>query len=170
MISTLKKRKIKKAINQISLEGVSKEYDFNFQTLGILIDKKEVASIQQIVTSFQQNGYVFKEVKVLVYTGFLKDKTVDYPSFSLVNFSLGGTLSSVSVEDFLSTEFDLLMNYYDKDIVPLVYVSAKARAKFKVGISSVTSNINHFSLEMKDFNPNQYVSHLVSYIKIFKTQ
>lgn len=154
----------------MSLEGVSKDYDFNFQTLGILIDKKEVSSIQQIVASFQQNGYVFKEVKVLVYTGLLKDKKVEHPSFSLANFSLGGSLTSATVDDFIATEFDLLINYYDKDIVPLVYVSAKAQAKFKVGISSVMSNISHFSLEMRDFNPSQYVSLLVSYIKMFKTK
>ncbi len=170
MISTFKKRAIKKAIDQISLEGVSKDYDYNFQTLGILIDKKEVGTIQQIVSSFQQNGFFFKDVKVLVYTGLLKDKTIVFPSFNLTNFTLNGHLKSASVDDFIATDFDLLINFYDKDIVPLVYVSTKVQAKFKVGISTVTSNVNHFSLEVKDLNPIEYVNHLTSYINIFKTK
>lgn len=170
MINNFKKKKIKKASNQIPLQGLEEGYDYNFKSLGILIDKKEVASVEAIVTSFRQKGYVFDQIKVLVYSGFIKDKKSSYPSFSLIDFSLNGVLKSSIVNDFINTDFDLLMNFYDKDTIPLVYVSTTTKAKFRVGVASVSKSVNHFSLEVKELNASQYVNHLVDYINIFKTQ
>lgn len=170
MFSTFKKKTLKKAINKATLKGLESNYDFTLKTIGILIEKSEVSKVDELIQALRQNGVSANEIHVLVYTGLTKPKQMIDPSFSMKDFSLIGDVQNQEVKKFIGQPFDVLINFYAKDIVPLLWVSAKSQAKFKVGIATVTPKINHFSLAMQELHAAQYVKHLVNYITIFKTK
>ncbi|MBB1150399.1 MULTISPECIES: hypothetical protein [unclassified Myroides] len=170
MFSTFKKKTLKKAINKATLEGVESNYDFPLRVIGILIEKSEVSKVDELIQSLRQNGAKAEQIYVLVYTGLTKSKQLLDPSFSMKDFSIIGDVQNQEVKKFIEQPFDLLINFYAKDIVPLLWVSAKSKAKFKVGIAAVTPRINHFSLEMQELQAAPYIKHLMNYITIFKTK
>ncbi|MGG5575949.1 DUF6913 domain-containing protein [Myroides sp. C15-4] len=170
MFSTFKKKTLKKAINKASLKGMESNYDFPLRTIGILIEKSEVSKVDELIQSLRQNGAVVEQIHVLVYTGLTGAKQLQDPSFSLKDFSIIGDVQNQEVKKFIEQPFDLLINFYAKDIVPLLWVSAKSKAKFKVGIATVTPRINHFSLDMQELQATAYIKHLLNYITIFKTK
>lgn len=170
MFSTFKKKTLKKAINKATLKGMDSGYDFPLRTIGVLIEKSEVSKVDELIQSLRQNGASAEQIHVLVYTGLTKSKQLQDPSFSLKDFSIIGDVQNQAVKNFIEQPFDLLINFYAKDIVPLLWVSAKSKAKFKVGIATVSPRINHFSLEMQELQATSYIKHLMDYITIFKTK
>lgn len=170
MFSTFKKKTLKKAINQATLKGVSSDFDGKPKTIGILIEKSEVAKVDELIQALRQGGVSADQIHVLVYTGLTKTKQLVDPSFSLSDFTLTGEVKNPAVKDFIAQPFDWLINFYAKDSVPLLWVSAKSKAKFKIGVATITPRINHFSLDMQELQATQYAKHLMNYITIFKTK
>ncbi|MGG5506088.1 MULTISPECIES: DUF6913 domain-containing protein [unclassified Myroides] len=170
MFSTFKKKTLRKAINKAVLKGLESNFDFSLKTIGILIEKSEVAKVDELIQALRQNWAAAKEIHVLVYTGLTKSKQLLDPSFSMKDFTLIGDLHNQAAKKFMEQSFDLLINFYAKDIVPLLWVSSKSKAKFKVGLATVSPRINHFSLDMQELQATQYVKHLMNYITIFKTK
>lgn len=170
MFSTFKKKTLRKAINQATLKGLASDFDFKPQTIGILIEKSEVSKVDELIQALRQSGVSTDQINVLVYTGLTKTKQLIDPSFSMSDFTLTGDIHNQEVKNFIDQPFDLLINFYAKDIVPLLWVSAKSKAKFKVGVATVTPKINHFSLDIQELQATQYAKHLMNYITIFKTK
>jgi|GEM_PF-2682226 len=170
MFSTFKKKTLKKAINQATLKGMPSDFDGRPQTIGILIEKSEVAKVDELIQTLRQSGVTAEQIHVLVYTGLTKAKQLLDPSFSLRDFTLTGDVRNQAVQDFIAQPFDWLINFYAKDIVPLLWVSAKSKAKFKIGVATITPKINHFSLDIQELQAAPYIKHLMNYITIFKTK
>lgn len=170
MFSTFKKKTLKKAINQATLKGVTSDFDGKPKTIGILIEKTDVPKVDELIQALRQSGVSADQINVLVYTGLTKTKQLLDPSFSMGDFTLTGEVQNQEVKRFIDQPFDWLINFYAKDIVPLLWVSAKSKAKFKVGVATVTPKINHFSLDIQELQATLYVKHLMNYITIFKTK
>lgn len=170
MFSTFKKKTLKKEINKATVKGLALDFDFTLKTIGILIEKSEVSKVDEIIQELQQQGVETDQINVLVYTGLTKPKQLNEVSFSMKDFTLGGDIHNQGVQDFIEKPFDLLINFYAKDSVPLLWISTKSKAKFKVGIAAVTPKINHFSLDIPALDARAYVKHLMNYITIFKTK
>ena len=170
MFSTFKKKTLKKAINHTALPGISSDFDGKPKTIGIVIEKSEVAKVDELIQTLREHGVLAERIHVLVYTGLTKAKQLSDPSFSLSDFTLTGEVKSQAVNDFIAQPFDWLINFYAKDSVPLLWVSAKSKAKFKVGVATITPKINHFSLDIQELQASQYAKHLMNYITIFKTK
>jgi len=170
MFSTFKKKALKKAVTKTTLKGLASDFDFKMKTVGIVIEKNEIAKIDGIIQALRQKGAATEQVDVLVYTGLTQSKQVLDPSFCMSDFTLAGETQSKVIQDFVAKSFDLLINFYAEESAPLMWVSAASKAKFKVGVATVTPRINHFSLDIHELQASQYVEHLMNYITIFKTK
>ena len=76
------------------------------------------------------------------------------------------TFGKQEVNNFITTDFDLLINYYDTEKVPLLLISHQSKAKFKVGFSSVDKRINHFMISTNAENHIIFIEELFKYLKI----
>lgn len=111
----------------------------NASEIGILfsIDDIEIYNrVRKYVKYLQERG---KAVKVL---GFSNEKSVphfchpklSYDYFSLRGLNWYGRPTGQFVEDFISFEFDLIINLDINDAAPLRYISGLSRAHLKVGV------------------------------------
>ena len=89
-----------------------------------------------------------------------------YPTFGLKDFNFKGRTELQSINEFVSNEFDLLINYYDVEKPVLLLLTNNSKAKFKVGFSSVDKKLNHLMINTNAENHTVFVHELFRYLKI----
>ena len=99
-------------------------------------------------------------VKIIGYKGFY-DKNSPYatPVFSDKDLGWNGEIENSYALEFLSREYDLLINYYVQDSLMMKLMSVRAKARMRVGFAELDPAFNDLILgcPMDDF-------------KIFKTE
>ncbi len=93
-------------------------------------------------------------VKIIGYKSYY-DKNSPYstPVFSDKDLGWKGNIENSYALEFLSREYDLLVNYYNEDNLLLQLMTVKTRARVKVGFNDVDQKLNDLilTLSLKEF-------------------
>lgn len=76
------------------------------------------------------------------------------PMFSDRDLGWGGAIQNGYAQEFLSKEFDLLINYYTEDKLLLQLMTLQSKARLNVGFGEVDKNLNDLILNtsIQDFD------------------
>lgn len=106
-------------------------------------------------------------IKIIGYKNFY-DKNSPYatPVFSDKDLGWNGNIENSYALEFLNRDYDLLVNYYDKDNLLLNLMSLKTRARVRVGLGEVDSHFNDLIINtpIKDFKT--FKKELRKYLKV----
>lgn len=106
-------------------------------------------------------------VKIIGYKNYY-DKNSPYstPVFSDKDLGWNGAIENSYVLEFLSREYDLLVNYYTQENLMLQLMSVKTRARVRVGFEEVDERYNDLILAspMKDFKT--FKQELKKYLRV----
>lgn len=106
-------------------------------------------------------------VKIMGYRAFY-DKNSPYatPVFSDKDLGWGGAVENSYALEFLSKDYDLLINYYTKDALILKLMTVKTKARIKAGFAEVDPDLNDliFQTSIKDFKT--FASELKKYLLV----
>lgn len=137
------------------------------KTVGIIFDESYFYEREALVKELIQNGIAENNIKVLVFKDKIKKNEVfDYPVFSHRDLSWTGNVDKKEVKDFVAEPFDLLINYYDTEKVPLLLVSHLSKAGFKAGFASIDKRLNHLMINSNAENFKIFMDELFKYLKI----
>ena len=89
-------------------------------------------------------------------------------SFYEKDFSWNGTLKSKEVNNFLDTDFDMLIDYTKAHNIYNKYFATKSKAKFKVGYANIDDRLYDLMIAVENEEINQFNNELVKYLKILK--
>ncbi|ASV31983.1 DUF6913 domain-containing protein [Maribacter cobaltidurans] len=108
-------------------------------------------------------------VKIIGYKSFY-DKNSPYstPIFSDKDLGWNGDIQNSYALEFLSREYDLLVNYYDENNLLLNLMSIKTRARMKVGFGTVGPDFNDLILETPISDFKTFKAELKKYLGVFK--
>ena len=106
-------------------------------------------------------------VKIIGYKNYY-DKNSPYstPVFSDKDLGWKGAIENSYALEFLSRDYDLLVNYYNEDNLLLQLMTVKTKARVKVGFKEIDQKLNDLILEMpiKDFKT--FKLELKKYLKV----
>lgn len=158
---------LKKDINK-RLTKITEGSNDKINTIGILVDSTYFFDTEKVVEEIKAKQNNFKEIKVLYFNDSVSHKdSLSQLSFSYRDISWSGKIKVIEVQDFVSYPFDLLINFYDKEKLPLLYVSLFSKAKFKAGFEDITTNVgNHLIIKSDIKNYRDFISELFKYLKI----
>jgi hypothetical protein len=158
---------IKKIVSK-SLSNVrSVASDGIIKTVGIIYDESNLSGREDLILKLVKFGIEDSAIKVLVFRDNIKKKEVfNYSVFSNKEVSWSATFDKPEMLSFVTTGFDLLINYYDIEKTPLVLVSHQSKAKFKVGFAAIDKRVNHFMIDANAQNCQVFVDELFKYLKI----
>lgn len=141
--------------------------DALIKTVGIIFDETYFYEKEALVGELVQHGIAEENINVLVFKNKLKKNEVfEYPVFSNKDLSWRATFDKSEVKDFMTRDFDLLINYYDTEKSALLLVSNFSKAKFKVGFSSIDKKLNHFMIDTNAENYKIFTDEMFKYLKI----
>ncbi|WP_243233374.1 DUF6913 domain-containing protein [Flavobacterium pectinovorum] len=70
--------------------------------------------------------------------------------------------------EFIETEFDLLISYYDVQKPILKLITNQSKAKFKVGFASIDKNMNRWMINTALVDYKLFVFELFKYLRSIK--
>jgi hypothetical protein len=135
--------------------------------VGLIVDESGFLKTAALKQEIILNGISDENIKIIVYRDTLKSKEVyNESTFGLKDLNFKTEFASKILNDFLSQEFDLLINYYNEEKPFLLFLTHKAKAKFKVGFSSVDKRLNHLLINIDPLNYKGFIQELFRYLKI----
>lgn len=149
MISKLIKRKsIQSILNKNKLKPQPTQTGHKIKSVGIILNIDEKIDSEELIKKVKT---LFKDCKSVQLATFsfekLTNKTQDYYDFN--DFSLFGKVKSRSLQDFINSNFDLLINYHLKSNNLLYLVSAMSKSKFTLGFNPEDIRYNDLILDIK---------------------
>jgi len=154
---------VKKSLSNVN----HSEAEAKIKTVGIIFDESYFYEKDALVQELIGNGIEESQISILVFKNKIpKNEQFDYPVFSHKDLSWAATFDKSEVKDFISTKFDLLINYYDTEKAALLLVTNQSKAKFKVGFASIDKKLNHFMIDTNAENYKVFVDELFKYLKI----
>ena len=155
---------VKKKLSNVKMEASNKI----IKTVGILIDGSLFSKKEALIKELVRNGIVAGNIKILVFRDEIKKNEVfNYQVFSPADLNWNATFNKPEISDFVKQNFDLLINYYDVEKIPLLLVSQQSKAGFKVGFASIDERLNHFIISINTDNYTIFVNELFKYLKLF---
>ncbi|MEO8254950.1 MAG: hypothetical protein ABI554_11250 [Flavobacterium sp.] len=135
--------------------------------IGLVVDESDFLEINALKKEIVLNGILEGNIKIVAYRDGFKDKMVySYPTFGYKDLNRKGEFVKQEINDFVSEEFDLLINYYAEDKPFLLLLTNNSKAKFKVGFSSVDKRLNHLLINIALENYKGFTKEVFRYLKI----
>ncbi|MGB5172757.1 DUF6913 domain-containing protein [Eudoraea sp.] len=107
-------------------------------------------------------------IKIMGYKSYY-DKNSPYatPVFSDKDLGWHGEIHNSYALEFLSKDYDMLVNYFNEENLMLQLMSVKTRARINVGFAEVDERLNDLILEtsLQDFKT--FKQELKKYLKVF---
>ena len=137
------------------------------KTVGLLIDERHFNNREAIIAALVKHGISKEDIDVLGFKERVRAKeVVDCCYYTRRDISPTGHFFKEDAALFVNEPFDLLINYYDTDSLPLMLVTLKSKAKFKAGFSMVDMRLNHFMVNADATNHKQFMEELIRYLQI----
>ena len=141
----------------------------NVQTIGLLVDESKFHHSKGLIKELVSQGIALENIKIVVYRDKFKSKeTYLNPTFGKKHINWQGEITEVFLTEFINTEFDLLISYYDVENVFLMTITSKSKAKFKVGFASVDLKLNRWMINTAIENYKLFIFELFKYLKSIK--
>ncbi|WP_433829759.1 DUF6913 domain-containing protein [Flavobacterium anhuiense] len=160
---------VKKSLNVNLNNKKSEVFAKKIQTIGLLIDESNFEHSEALIKELALHGIALENIKVLAYREKFKEKeTYSRPTFAKKHINWNGEITEGFLSEFVNSEFDLLLSYYDVENVILKLITSKSKAKFKVGFSTVDQRLNRFMISTELGNYKLFISELFRYLKNIK--
>ena len=160
---------IKKTLKNNLLNVKNEAFTSNIQTIGVLVDESNFRYSEALRKELISNGIDSDKIEMVVYRSKFKNKeTYLLPTFGKKQINWKGDVTIDFLTEFIETEFDLLISYYNIQKPVLKLVTSKSKAKFKVGFASIDKDLNHWMIDTPLENYKLFVSELFKYLKRIK--
>ena len=137
------------------------------RTVGLLVDETEFSEKESLIQELISNGFAANKISILVYRDTINKKEIhSRHTFNSVVLNWDGTITDRVVNEFIKTEFDLLVSYYEIEKAILLLVTNNSKARFKVGFSSIDKRLHHLTITTRIENYTIFVHELFKYLKI----
>ena len=137
------------------------------ETVGVLIDETTFFEKEGFIKELISNGFLENNITVIVYREAINKKEIySKYTFDTAALSWNGVITDTVVSQFIETEFDLLVSYYEIEKAILLLITNNSKAKFKVGFSSIDKRLHHLTITTRIENYMIFVHELCKYLKI----
>lgn len=114
-------------------------------------------------------GLAPDDFHIITYTKNPKPhKDLAYPMFSFKDVNWKLQLKESQTKTFLEKEYDILINYFTREELPLVFLSTLTQARIRVGFSALPEKYNDIMLAVPVEKPGLFKEELLKYLTILK--
>jgi len=156
-------RNITKNLKKRTMFGVND----SLTTIGFLVNEEEHINFDIFFDMSIALGLQQKDTKIFSFTD-IKTKTptlIQNKIFSN-HFNWRGEINNNNALDFLNTQLDVLVSYYDTKNNYLNLMTSKSKAKFKVGFNGVDNRLFDLIINVDPQKNLDVKSELLKYFKV----
>ena len=158
-------RKIDDSIK--SLKNLERNFSRPINKVGCIIDTNLDVDYYQILELIEEIGLKEKDIKIISFSDTNFNDPFSKMRISKDSISFYGNIVSSDANEFISYEYDLLINYFGNNKI-LTLISSKVNAKFRVGFDNSNKDINDIIFSNIFNNFAKFSNELIKYLKKIK--
>jgi hypothetical protein len=153
-------------------EELKKPFDTVQRKKGItsvacLVDLDIFENSNQFFEFVEEYGLRPNAIKIIGYkSSYDKNSPYSTPVFSDKDLGWNGKIENSYVLEFLSREYDMLVNYYNQENLMLQIMSVKTKARVRVGFKEIDSKYNDLILDSPIQDFKVFKQELKKYLKV----
>ncbi|NAS30898.1 hypothetical protein GTQ40_07945 [Flavobacteriaceae bacterium R38] len=156
---------LKKALNQEN--SYSKTGNEKIKSFACILNVDEFNHMEVFEELAKEIGLRQDQFKIVGFSALNTDMSnYSIPVFSAKDIGWNGTIENGDINEFLSKEYDLLLNYYETPSLALSLVSISTKAKLRVGIHQNNEIYNDIILKVKASEYLKFKPELIKYLSI----
>lgn len=169
ILKALKEKSNRRCLNKL----LSKRQKFfnndSIRSLGVVINMDEFGSFDV----FQNLAATLKiRPEKLNIIGFSEkgNHSLNFWDLCFHSHDIGwnGSIKNLDLEAFLKTKFDVLISYYEHEILELKLITALSSASFKIGVFQTDNRLNDLILKTPVSDFELFRRELMTYLKVLK--
>ncbi len=138
-------------------------------SLGVILNIDEINDFE----AFRELADYIKvrpnKLKIIAFSSSKKDDLLTWDEcYNPKDFGWKGTIKNIELKSFLDTKFDVLISYYEKEILELKLITAQSNAKFKIGILQSDERLNDLIIKTSLKQFSLFKEEVFKYLTIFK--
>jgi hypothetical protein len=143
ILKGFKEKSNKKYLNKLLSERHVNVTDNKVESLGIILNIDEVDDFEWFRNLAEYLKVHPNKLKIITFSVNKKEDLNSWDlCFNPKDFGWKGNIKNVELQSFLDTKFDVLVSYYEKEVLELKLITARSKAKFKIGILQTDERLN----------------------------
>jgi len=136
-------------------------------SVGVMMHSEEFIDYDKYRQLISHIGVNENKVKFMTFVEDHKNEMNTWDdSFSSKDIGWNGKLNNPSLQDFVNTEFDALISYYNSDALELQMITASSKANFKIGINVEDERLFDLIINVASKEIDVFGKELKKYLKI----
>ena len=137
------------------------------KSIGCIIDTNLDLDYSDILDLAIEMGLKEKDIKIISYSNSIYNDPFCKMRISDKSVNFYGNIISADAEEFTSSKYDILINYFGENRI-LTLLSSKTNAKFRVGFDCSNQNINDIIFTDIFNNFEKFRKQLIQYLNYIK--
>ena len=150
-----------------SLKNLERNFSKPINKVGCIIDTNLDVDYYQILELIEEIGLKEKDIKIISFSDTNFNDPFSKMRISKDSISFYGNIVSSDANEFISYDYDLLINYFGNNKI-LTLISSKVNAKFRVGFDNSNKDINDIIFSNIFNNFAKFSNELIKYLKKIK--
>jgi hypothetical protein len=142
-LRAFKENSNKKILNKLLSERYVNVDNSEIESLGIIFNLEEINAFDLFKTLSEKLKINPNNVKIIAFS---KEKKNDLNTWDVCynpnDFGWNGDIKNIELQSFLDKKFDVLISYYLTENSELKLITAKSKAKFKIGNLQTDTRLN----------------------------
>ena len=149
------------------LKNLERNFSKPINKVGCIIDTNLDVDYYQILELIEEIGLKEKDIKIISFSDTNFNDPFSKMRISKDSISFYGNIVSSDANEFISYDYDLLINYFGNNKI-LTLISSKVNAKFRVGFDNTNKDINDIIFSNIFNNFAKFSNELIKYLKKIK--
>ncbi len=142
-LKAFKENSNKKILNKLLSERYIDVDNSVIESLGIVFNLAEVKDFELFKNISEKIKIHPNNVKIIAFSKEKKDNLNTWDMcFNPNDFGWNGDIKNTELQTFIDKKFDVLISYYSTENLELKLITAKSKAKFKIGNLQTDSRLN----------------------------
>ncbi len=154
ILKAFKEKQNEKYLNKLLTEREVSLIDNNIESIGVILNIDETDDFNLFKLLATKLNVNENKLKIIAFSS---NKDIDLNSwdacFNPKDFTWNGRVKNVEMHEFLDKKYDILISYYEADILELKLMTALSKARFKIGILKTDERLNDLIIKtgLKEF-------------------
>ncbi|MEZ4858069.1 MAG: hypothetical protein R2781_04600 [Flavobacteriaceae bacterium] len=154
---------VEKNLQKRDVSGVNSK----MKSLGFLVDEMVFQNFDKLLDFYKEFNLQAKDVKVFSFLEVKKKvPTLLQNQINNTDFNWKGKINNLNAQEFLDTDFDVLVGYYNGKHAFLDLMVSQSRAKFKVGLKDADTRLYDLLIGVTTHDLPTFATELKKYITL----
>ncbi|MEP3836671.1 MAG: hypothetical protein ABJM36_03440 [Algibacter sp.] len=169
ILKGFKENSIKKYLNKLLANREVTVSNSQVISLGVIVNIDEFDDFEVFRELADYIKIRPNRMKVIAFSSSKKESLLSWDQcYNPRDFGWKGAIKNTELQTFLNKEFDVLISYYEKEILELKLITAESKAKFKIGILQTDERLNDLIVKTNLKQFDLFREEVFKYLTILK--